>query len=129
MNMAAIEDAERLVPWTEPNAAALVDERLEAAVLRALTGPVPAELVGSPLLRFANTDLPAVPLLDAVLDPPKHDHLRCDRCNRTRLSILDRLWVPSGASVVEVAVCWLCHAEFDNTLWSSSLVWSDRGEA
>ena len=68
--LSAIHDAERLTAWIEPNEWATQDPAVEAAVLRALATPVPADLSGDvPLLRFANGREP-MPLLDAVLDPP-----------------------------------------------------------
>lgn len=129
MNMSAIEDAAALVPWAKPNwAAAAVDERVSAAVLRALGGPVPPELaMGVPLLRFAAEGVPAMPLLEAVLeDPlPRHNSRTCDRCGNSGRTITDRLWIPSGASVVVVAMCWSCKAcAFDRPGHGSSLVWS-----
>ena len=123
---AAVRDGAELMPWTAPNVAALEDERLEAAVVRALAGPVAPELAfGVPLLRFANTGLPAQPLIQAVMNPPRHGHHACDRCSDTERSVLDRLWVPAGASVVEVAVCWRCRLNLDMPHRErSTLVWS-----
>jgi hypothetical protein len=117
-----IEDAQRLFPWAEPNAFAMEDERVEAAVLRALSGPVPPELAfGVPLLRFADTD--AVPLIQAVINDVRHAAHTCDLCGNSERSILDRLLVPAGASVVAVHVCWLCKASFDRPFMRGSLVW------
>lgn len=121
----AMRDGAALVAWAEPNTAALLDSRMEAAVLRGLAGSVPPELAFAvPLLRYANTDLPAMPIIEALMDDVRHDHHVCDRCGNTELSVTDRLWVPCGAAVVEVAVCWRCKAEFDRTLQRSSLVWT-----
>lgn len=127
MIMSAIEDAAALVPWAAPNdAAPAVDEAISAAVRRALDGPVPSELAfGTPLLRFADPDVPTQPLLEAVLeDPlPRHDSQTCDRCGSDRLSVTDRLWIPAGASVVVVAMCWKCSRVLDRP-YGPSLVWS-----
>lgn len=108
MTMAAIEDAERLARWIEPNAWALQDEAVEAAVLRALGEPVPADLAGDvPLLRFANGRAP-MSLLDAVLDPPipryvAGRHFRCDVAG-TQASQPNTIWIPCGRSVVQLTV-------------------------
>lgn len=126
MHMSAIEDAATLVPWAEPNEVALNDEKTSEAVLRALSGPLPAECaMGVPLLRFATEDVPAMPLLEALLeDPlPRHDSRSCDRCGESELSVNDRLWIPSGASVVVVAMCWSCRARVFGVS-NNSLVWS-----
>jgi len=94
------------------------------AVLRALSGPVPPELAfGVPLLRFADTDVPALPLIQAVINDVRHAAHTCDRCGNSERSITDRLLVPAGASVVAVHMCWLCKASFDRTLMRGSLVW------
>lgn len=128
MFMSAMEDAAALVPWADGNEAALLDPRTEQAVLRALGEPVPHDLaMDVPLLRFATPGVPAMPLLEAVLeDPlPRHDSQSCDRCGDDRLSVNDRLWIPCGSSVVVVALCWSCKARvFDNAVAPSSLAWS-----
>lgn len=129
MTMAAIEDAERLVPWIAANADAVAfDEGIELAVLRALGAPLPPELAAdTPLLRWANTDLPAMPLLDARLDPPTHRHLRCDRCgNSGKDRAYSELWVPAGRSVVVVACCSTCVLTLDRPYGTHSLVWADH---
>lgn len=131
MHMSAMEDAAAMVPWAEPNEAALADERTSEVVRLALGGPVPDDLaMGVPLLRFATKGVPAMPLLEALLeDPlPRHGSLSCDRCGNDKRSIPYRLWIPSGASVVVVALCWSCklHA-YDRPVSApdvpSSLVW------
>lgn len=128
MHMSAMEDAAALVPWAEANEAALADEKTSQVVLRALGQPLPPELaMGVPLLRFAAENVPPMPLLEAMLeDPlPRHDSQSCDRCGNTSRSVTDRLWIPAGASVVVVALCWSCKAcAFDNACAPSSLVWS-----
>jgi hypothetical protein len=127
-----MEDAEALVPWCAPNEAALADERTSEAVLRALGQPVPPELaMGVPLLLFAAEGVPPMPLVEAISqDPlPRHDSQSCDRCGNDKRSITDRLWIPAGASIVVVALCWSCklHA-YDRPVSRpgvvSSLVWS-----
>jgi hypothetical protein len=105
---AATEDAVALVPWAAPNADALQEEWLEAAVLHAIGGPVPDDFaVGVPLLRFAN-GAPAMPLLDAVLNPPipRRQGGRSHRCDvfGTTMREPNTLWVPCGASVVQVTM-------------------------
>ncbi|MCW2738883.1 hypothetical protein [Nocardioides sp.] len=128
MFMSAIEDAAALVPWAEANQVAMLDEKTSMVVLHALGGPVPEDCaVGVPLLRFATEGVPAMPLLDAMLeDPlPRHDSQSCDRCGNDKRSINDRLWIPAGASVVVVALCWSCKAcVFERPGKRSSLVWS-----
>lgn len=122
---AAIRDGEELVPWAEPNAFAVEDERVAEAVLRALGGPVPPELaIGVPLLRFADTDVPALPLIQAVISDVRHKPTICDLCANTERSIFDRLLVPAGASVVAVHICWRCKLDYDRPLRRmSTLVW------
>lgn len=112
--MSAVDEAERLVPWIEPNTVALQWEPLEEAVLRALDTPVPAHLnQGLPLLRFANGDAP-IPLLEALIDNVV-DSSRDGRSRRPRTTIRcdvfgspmtepNTLWVPCGASVVQVTM-------------------------
>lgn len=124
----SVLDADReLVPWTAPNADALQDERLEAAVLRGLAGPVPQELaVGVPLLRFAN-GAPAMSLLAAILNPPvprgngRTRHV-CDVFG-TPMVEPNTLWVPCGASVVQVTVRNFARGLLDD-LTRCGLVWS-----
>jgi hypothetical protein len=123
---AAMRDGEQLVAWAEPNSAACEDPREGQAVLRALGGDVPPELaIGVPLLRFADTDVPAVPLVQAVINDTRHSPTVCDLCGKTakQRSILDRLLVPAGASVVAVHACWACKATFNCAVRYSSLVW------
>lgn len=128
MHISAMEDATALVPWAEANEAALLDEKVSLAVLRTLSGPVPDDCaVGVPLLRFATEGVPAMPLLEAMLEEPlpRHDSQSCDRCGNDTRSINDRLWIPSGASVVVVALCWSCKAcVFENGMQPSTFVWS-----
>lgn len=108
MHMTAMDDAEALVPWIETNADALNWEPMDEAVQRALGGPVPEDHVeGVPLLRFANTDQLAIPLLDAVMDPPipragRRWHV-CD-ISGTKMREPNTLWVPCGRSVVQVTM-------------------------
>ena len=79
----AMLDGSELVPWAEPNAAAVEDEGVEAEGLRALAGPVPPELaIGVPLLRFAATD--AVPLIQAASTDVRHAPHPCARCGNTQ---------------------------------------------
>lgn len=109
MIMSAIEDATALAPWAEANTAALEWEPLDEAVRRAFAGPVPEEYQepAIPLLRFANIDVAARPLLDAVLDPPipraGRARLVCD-VTGTTMREPNTLWVPCGRSVVQVTM-------------------------
>lgn len=127
---AAFQDVEGMVPWAEPNWIANNDDRLSAAVERGLGGTVAPDVpAATPLLRFANVELPAMSLLDAVLDPPQLANRRCDRCPR-RFTVTGLLWVPCGDSVVEVAVCWKCRCYLDRQTVSpyrevSTFVWRE----
>lgn len=104
MIMSAIEDAVALVPWAEPNADALNWERMDEAVQRALSGPVPADFTSQPLLRFANTAIPAMLLVEAVLSPPiPRGRSVCD-ISGTPMREPNTLWVPCGRSVVQVTM-------------------------
>ena len=106
--LAAVEDASRLAPWAERNAVAREDERVDAAVRRALTGPVPDECaIGVPLLRFADTRVPAAPLLDVLVVGAARRAVRCDLCDAKVRSTF-RLLVPAGASIVAVHCCFFC---------------------
>lgn len=123
----AIRDGSELVPWTEPNANVLAaDDRMSDAALAALGGPLAPELAfGVPLLRFANTELPALPLIQAVMNPPKHRATSCDRCEKTipAGTKVYSLWVPMGASVVAFSTCGLCH-DVLNDVTACDLAWS-----
>jgi hypothetical protein len=124
----AASDGDDLVAWAEPNLVALNDERCDAAVRRALSGPTPDDLAyGVPLLRFADTDVPAIPLVQAVIMDARHAPTACDRCqswNSPTMPPLTRLLVPCGASVAALHLCWACKANLDHE-WStgSTLVW------
>ena len=101
-----VQDGERLVRWIEPNSQAL--PRLESAVLRALSVPVPQDLAnGVPLLRYAEgRDLAPVRLVDAVLHPPRPNpfhHFVCD-VDLSPAKGSNIIWIPCGASVVELQV-------------------------
>jgi hypothetical protein len=104
---AAMQDAADLLPWIEPNAHALEWEPMDEVVRRALDGPVPDDYaMGVPLLRYANGD-PARPLLTAMTDPriPRASRrwLSCDILG-TKMREPRTLWVPCGASVVQVTM-------------------------
>lgn len=119
---AAIRDGGELMKWAEQNTIALEDDRIEAAVLRALGGPVPDEYaVGVPLLRFPSTDVPDVPLLDAIINDKRHNCASCDRCGR-RAVRTSRLLIPSGASVVAVHCCPHCRGVLQD-VFDCGLVW------
>lgn len=102
------------------------------AVQTALSAPVPDELldtnVNTPLLRWADRDVPAVGLLDAMLNPPRHRAKTCDRCsNRLGRGVaVHRMWVPCGQSAVELQFCWHCHNVLNDVYRQGSehvLVW------
>ena len=106
MHMSAKSDAEALVPWIEPNADALNWPDLQEAVLRAFSGPVPEDYVeGVPLLRFANTNLSAMPLVDALHGPPiPRGKSVCD-ITGTPMREPNTLWIPCGPrTVVQVTM-------------------------
>jgi len=104
MTMSSIEDAAALVPWIEPNADALNWEPLDKIVRVALSGPIPPEYGDQPLLRFANPDVPARLLLDAVLAPPiPRGKSVCD-ITKEVVREPNTLWVPCGRSVVQVTM-------------------------
>ncbi|HET7327657.1 MAG TPA: hypothetical protein VFJ14_10295 [Nocardioidaceae bacterium] len=122
-------DGDDLVAWAEPNTVVLDDPDCDAAVRRALSGPTPDDLAyGVPLLRFADTSVPAIPLVQAVIMDARIAPTACDRCQVARpveVAAYDRLLVPCGASVVALHLCWTCKAHLDFA-WSdapSSLVW------
>ena len=120
----AIRDGRDLIPWIEQNTVAYEDPGIERAVLNALDGPVAPELAsGVPLLRHANTDVPAYPLVEAVIFHTRHSATFCDICGSSRRSLTDRLLVPAGASVVAIHFCWLCKASVDRACAGSSLRW------
>ena len=119
----AMRDGADLVAWAEPNTVALNDERVEAAVLRGLSTPVPPEFaLGVPLLLHASTDVPPIPLIEAVMEDTRHDATTCDLCGAEGRSN-SRLLVPSGASAVAVYCCFVCRATLDRTLARASVVW------
>lgn len=126
--IASASNGDDLVAWSEPNTAALADERTEAAVLRALGGPTPEDLAyGVPLLRFADHSIPAIPLVQAVIMDVRHSPTTCDRCDvNERWRTFTRLLVPCGASVVALHICEVCKSHLDQP-WvgaaPSSLVW------
>lgn len=119
---AAIRDGGELVRWAEPNILALEDERVEAAVLRALTGPVPEDYaVGVPLLRFPDRHVPDVPLVDAIIDDMRQNAHACDLCNGQAVRTA-RLLVPAGASVVAINCCSHCRGILQD-VFACGLVW------
>lgn len=101
-----MSDAAALAPWIEQNTDALNWPELEEVVLRAFSGPIPEEYAGLdvPLLRFANIDVPARPLLDALTDPPiPRGRSVCD-ITGTAMREPNTLWIPCGRSVVQVTM-------------------------
>lgn len=124
MHMNTTDDAEALAPWVAQNEAALNWPPLEEAVLRALGAPVPEDYVeGVPLLRFANVDVPARPLLAALADRPiPRGKSVCD-ITGTPMREPNTLWVPCGPrSVVQVS---MRNSARDNLQFftSNDLVW------
>ena len=107
MNVITFHDAAALVPWAEPNEAALNWEPLDEAVRRGMDGPIPDEYKADqdlPLLRFANTDVLARPLLAAITNPPiPRGKAVCD-ITGTPMHEPNTLWVPCGRSVVQVTM-------------------------
>lgn len=140
--LSAIQDAERLTAWIEPNEWALQDPYVEAAFHRASDTPVPADLLfrkdadgrplwdeplDAPLLRFANGREP-MHLLDAVLDPPVPRHVQgrsfvCDYFG-DKASVPNTIWIPAGRSVVQLTVrCFARELMQDDN--RAHLVWWD----
>jgi hypothetical protein len=120
MLMNAMRDGGDLVRWAEPNTIALEDEWVEHAVLTALGGPTPPDSAGVPLLRSCDPDRTARPLLDVLVDGKREYRKHCDRCS-TNAQPNHRLWVPSGASAVELVCCNHCRRvlsfEFSGLVW------------
>lgn len=117
----AVRDAERLTPWIEPNAQAL--PRAERAVLRALSAPVPHDIPnGVALLRYADGREPVL-LLDAVLDPPRPQYTTfvCDLDLAPTKGHQNIIWIPCGASVVQLTVRGLWRDIFMHA--APNLVW------
>lgn len=120
-----IDDTRRLVPWAEPNTAVFDDPATEQ-LLRGAPGGLTSEETGLPVptLRFANPDVPAMPLLEALVTGKRHSAARCDRCPTKLQGIRSaRLWVPMGESVVELHLCHH-HAAVLDDLFPHTLVWS-----
>lgn len=92
------------------------DEWATRAFHAALGGPVLSDLLATspatPLLRWSETDVPAVSLLGAMVHPPTHRAKHCDRCSQRMMRGLPvyRLWMPGGQSAVEFQFCPHCHA-------------------
>jgi hypothetical protein len=127
--LSAMQEARDLVAWAKPNIAIFGDERAEAACLAALSGTVPDELsFGIPLLRFANQDTPAVPLIHAVVSnfADAHRTSVCDRCNAHGVVGKAQLFVPMGTSTVVLHVCAHCRYLLDS--WFPGLVWNQPEE-
>lgn len=111
---AAADDGKQLVRWAAPNSAAVqADKRIEAAVFRALGGPVEPELAAAvPLLRHARHDTPAQPLLRALADGlPRHASWLCDlrEHDTTDGSECRHGLIPDGASAATLSTCDECH--------------------
>jgi hypothetical protein len=124
---AAVRDGEDLVGWAEPNVAVLADERTEAALLAALSGPVADELaMGVPLLRFGiEQGVEAVPLIYGMVSnfAGTHRSLKCDRCRGNGVVLRPQLVVPMGGSAVVLSVCAGCRhhldASFPGLIWNA----------
>ena len=121
----AIRDGEDLVGWAEPNTAVFNDERTETALLDALSGPVdPKMAVGVPLLRFANQDIEAIPLVVGIMTnfAGTNRSSHCDRCKSNGVVNLAQLLVPMGAPAVVLNVCAYCRRILDGQF--SGLIWN-----
>lgn len=84
----------------------------------------------TPMLRWSNPDVPALPLLEAMLNPPAHRSASCDRCAKPHPHghAVHRLWLPGGQTAVELQVCPMCRSVLDAVYRSGSddgplLVW------
>jgi hypothetical protein len=120
MLMDAVRDGHDLVRWAEPNTIVLEHEWAERSVLAAIGGHTPADTMGVPLLRSCDPDREARPLLDVLVDGRREFRKHCDRCPGTTPTN-HRLWVPAGASVVELVCCNFCRHVLDYEF--SGLVW------
>lgn len=119
--MGAMRDAEELVRWAEPNTIALNDERVEVAVLRALSNRSKSGAeFGVPMLRPCDPDRPATPLLDVLVSDLREFRSCCDRC-KSKARPDYRLWIPAGAAVAELACCWFCRDVLNDTF--TGLTW------
>lgn len=117
----AMRDGAALVRWAEPNTIVLNDQKAERAVLRSFsTSSEPGTEMGVPMLRPCDPDRPAIPLWDALMDNHREYRASCDRCG-SNVVPEHRLWVPSGATVAELACCWFCRRVLDAAY--SGLVW------
>lgn len=139
MNDNPFTTASDLIPKHEPNTIVFDEcddgpsDWSHTAFLAALGGPVPDELLetnpNTPLLRWSDGDVPAVGLLDALINPPTHRAKTCDRCGHplSRGLHVNRLWVPGGQSAVELQFCPLCHDVLNDVYRNGGerlLVWS-----
>ncbi|WP_299052161.1 hypothetical protein [uncultured Nocardioides sp.] len=111
-NSLIFNDPEDRTRWCEPLGTEL--GWADATIFIALGAPVATELLTydatTPLLRWADPDVPAVTILDALFDPPNHKAKACDRCGCSMRGLrVHRLWVPCDQSAVEVQTCGLCH--------------------
>ncbi|WP_028652765.1 hypothetical protein [Nocardioides halotolerans] len=108
---AAIDDAERLLPWIACNTAAYDDPELgiEEKLLAALSNPVPPGLAsGVPLLRSLESSVEPQPLIESAVKmdkPTRTSH--CEHCG-SNAGGKHRLLVPMGGSVVAYHCCWFC---------------------
>ncbi|MGK2875456.1 MAG: hypothetical protein ACSLEW_07415 [Nocardioides sp.] len=119
--LAAMRDAESLVPWAKDNDIVLQIPSIEQTVRESLGGPVlPGCEVGIPLLRVANSGADAVPLVGALLTWDAHRVAACDRHEEARAD--HRLAVVAGASVVLMHFCDDCKSRMDHAF--PALVWS-----
>jgi len=110
---AAMKDAEDLLPWAKPNDAVLQFGHLAQTLRKTLGGPVQADCeFGVPLLRIANSDAPATPLVRAVVNWVASCKDTCDFCLGERPSG-HRLAVLAGASAVLFHFCPRCRDVMD----------------
>jgi hypothetical protein len=126
MTIAAIEEAERLIHWIEPNAAVYSnpDLGIEDKLLDAgLGGPIPPDLAtGITLLRFLDPTVEPQSLIEAVvfkMEKPTRT-TNCEHCG-SNAGGRYRLLVPMGTSVVAYHCCWFCRDLL--TDYCGELVW------
>ena len=112
----AIADGEMLWPHNEH---LVNDVRVDHAVRIALASAsvtADEETDGArpqPRLILVNSDYAAMPLMDVMFDNDvRNMPIGCDLC-LAQVQPTGRLWIPAGASVVELHACAPCKAEID----------------
>lgn len=126
--LAAMQDGADLAKRVEHNADAFNDERVERLVLAALgSRAIDDRTIGQgvPMMRYVARNVAATPLVDAVIEEEPGRvgiHRGCDICG-THARPVTRLWMPVGASVVELAACVHHRAALQEAY--PALVWQD----